>query len=120
MGNRPRTAHGTLTGSVGNVDLLRRTFSLFARVGPAEVRCVFPSLMGDNVCKADGRHVRVGGMLEYPGGGKFPDKLQVDRLDILDWKDPPSLCDLFNIQGCDPDERSTEEYLAELRSEWDA
>ncbi|MDA8031517.1 MAG: hypothetical protein MPJ22_01555 [Pirellulales bacterium] len=84
------------------------------------IACHFSKDMLSSVKKALGRHVSVFGECVYRPNDAFPRKIYVQKMEQMpDPKSLPSLSDLYGIAPDAAGGKSSEDFVRELRDEWD-
>ena len=84
------------------------------------VACKFPDHLLDVVQNALGKFVSVWGECSYRPGAAFPHKIDVREMKILPpSKDLPTLSDLRGIAPGATGDKSSEQFVRELRDKWD-
>ncbi|MFO1169613.1 MAG: hypothetical protein U1E49_01440 [Hyphomicrobiaceae bacterium] len=113
------TEDGEIDGLLEQISIHGKpTFRIYPVVGPEAVTCEYATARTEEVKAALGKYVYVSGKLRYRRGAKFPYRVRVEEMHVLDEAGQPSL---IEIKGIAPDatgEESTEEFLRRLRDGW--
>ena len=84
------------------------------------IECNFPEEMLGQAQNALGRYVEIYGDYRYRDDMNFPYKVKVERLKVFPPSDQlPSLSDLCGIAPDATGGKSSEDFVRELRDEWD-
>lgn len=110
----------TVDGKLEQINIHKNanTFKIYTFASP--VICKFPKNLLSSVQGALGRFVSVSGECHYRPDADFPYKINVQEMEVL----PPTeeLPSLFDIRGIAPGAtggKSSEQFVRELREEWD-
>ena len=125
-----RTAHNTghrvintIDGKLEQIDNPKNqnVFRIYPTLpNRSEVECQFPARLLDNARKALGRFVSVRGECFYRPRANFAHKIRVQEMEIFPPASTlPSLRDLYGIAPNATGDMTTEEFVRQLRDEWD-
>ena len=117
------TMIGTVDGKIEQVNIhgSTNTFRIYlAFPGTPYINCQFPKAMIKEVRDALGSFVSVSGECFYKRDKKFPYKIGVKKMEKF--PDPEQLPSLMDLHGIAPDatgDKSSEQFVRDLRDEWD-
>ncbi|MGR3913925.1 MAG: hypothetical protein OD918_05280 [Gammaproteobacteria bacterium] len=84
------------------------------------IECNFPESLLEQVKNALGGHVEVYGLCSFLAGARFPYKVDVEKMRVFPPSDQlPSFEDIRGIMPALPGGKSSEEFVRELRNQWD-
>jgi len=84
------------------------------------IECNFPESLLEQVKNALGRHVEAYGLCSFHAGERFPYKVDVEKMRVFPPSEElPSFEDVHGIMPALPDGKSSEDFVRELRDEWD-
>ncbi|WP_213956322.1 hypothetical protein [Variovorax sp. dw_954] len=117
-----QTELGSIVGSleVINIHNQRNEFKVFPIVGPASIKCRFPSAKLGSALAGINHFVRITGTLHYKRAEKFPHFVQVESIEVLpEQSDVPKLSSLRGIAKGAYDGLSSTDYISKVRNgEW--
>ena len=104
-----------------NIHKNANTFTIYSSVLPRPpVTCKFPEALLGDVQRALGRFVSVRGKCFYRPGTAFLYRIDVWEMEVLPPSEElPSLSDLCGIAPDATGDKSSEQFVRELRDEWD-
>ncbi len=110
----------TLDGKLEQINIHNNANTFKIYTATSSVACKFPKNLLENVQGALGNFVSVWGECLYRPNIAFPYKINVRGMEILPpAKDLPSLSDLRGIAPDATQGKSSEQFVRELRDEWD-
>lgn len=115
--------HGEITGALEllNIHDPKETKCIiYSAVDPKKVNGIFRGDMFDELLKAFGKFVTVTGKLKYKSYSNHPYEIVIDELEVHpDEKEIPRLSSLYGAFPNATGDKSTDEFLDEIRDEWD-
>jgi len=115
--------HGSVEGLLEAINIHdeKNTFNIYPLVGASRVLCHFPSHLHDDAINAVDRKISVTGLLTYRRGEAFPSSVEVSSIEIYPVEDDlPAFDDLFGIAPNATGHLSSEDFIRDLRNNWDA
>jgi hypothetical protein len=112
---------GSVTGMLQHVNVHgeQRVFTIYPTAGEPKLTCSFRRHLRKEVVEAVDRCVEVFGTLKYRGGGLYPYLMLADHIDVYpDESTLPSAGELFGIAPNATGEKSSEEFVRDLRRGW--
>lgn len=112
---------GSVTGMLQHVNVHgnQKIFTVYPSAGEPKLKCSFTEKLRERVVKAVDRYVEVSGTVKYRGGGLYPYLMLADDIDIYpDESSLPSAGELFGIAPNATGEKSSEEFVRDLRRGW--
>lgn len=113
----------TVDGKLEQINLHNNTntFKIYDTVLGYSIECKFSKALREDAMKAIDRSVSVFGECKYRLHANFPHHIKVQKMEILpDPSELPSLGDLRGIAPHMTGGKSPEEFVRELRDEWDS
>lgn len=99
-----------------NIHGKQPVFTIYPEVGSEKVRCIMPSQLIGAASKAFGKHVVMHGDLKYHWLENFPYEMKVSEIEFLgSQSDLPCESDIWGIAPDATGEKSTEEFISQLR-----
>jgi hypothetical protein len=114
--------YGSIEGRLESINVHggSNTFTIYPVTGAENVSCKFPDKLENKAIDAIKRNILVSGLLRYRRGENFPYRINVEDIQIYDWeKDLPSLLDLRGLAPNATGEKSSEQFVRELRDGWE-
>ena len=112
---------GSVTGMLQHVNVYGRQkiFTIYPSAGEPRLKCTFTESLRERVVEAVDRYVEVFGTLKYRGAGFYPYLMLADEIEIFpDESTLPSAGELFGIAPNATGEKSSEEFVRDLRRAW--
>jgi hypothetical protein len=112
--------NGSISGQLEKLNLHQaRRFDIFPVIGPRRVTCDFPEGLRGQAIAAIDRYVTVYGELRYRSWSPHPHRIKVDSIEIH----PPAaslepVAALLGIAPAATGEKTSEQFVRELRDEW--
>jgi len=116
------SSYGTIKGELELINLHDQAnkFYIYPIVGPQKVLCHFPDSLKDIAKKSLECKVSITGLMTYKVNEYFPYKIEVENIVIHPSDNElPNLLDLEGIIPNLTNGLSSEEYVKEIRDEWD-
>ena len=112
-------ARGTVKGRVEKLNVHERhEFTLFAPIGDFPILCSFKEEMFEQVQRAIKQNVTVHGTLVYRSGSPYPERVQVDKIDVhLSDDKLPTLAAIRGIMPGATGDATAVEFVQALRNE---
>jgi hypothetical protein len=102
-----------------NIHAGANQFTLYPVVGPPSITCRFGVATRDKALGAMGRRVEIRGRLAYRRDAPYPHEIEVEGIEI--YQPVEELTNLADLRGRSPNatgDKSSEDFIAELRSAW--
>ena len=114
---------GSLRGMLEYINIHedKNVFRIYPEVGPPKINCGFPPELRDMAVSAVGRYVEVRGRFRQRAIADYPHEVDIQELEVLPNED--ELPTLMDLRGIAPDATaglSSEEFVNQLRDEWEA
>jgi hypothetical protein len=111
---------GSITGNLEHINLHARPgyFYVYPTMpGRSKIKCLFSEGLREEAMAALDKRVTVYGRLKYRHNQSQPYEVEVREIEVLEG-DAPKLSELRGVAKGLLGDKTTEEYLAEVRNEW--
>lgn len=114
---------GSVTGMLEQLNLHneQNAFNVYSAIG-GKTKCLFQQNLRQQVIASVGKYVEVYGQLKYKQGQVQPHEVRVNSIEVLSSPDDEELPTLSELRGIAPEilqNKSSEEFVWEIRNEWD-
>jgi hypothetical protein len=113
---------GSMTGRLEKINLHRNSnvFTLYSTMDHWQLRCVFDRSLRTDAVNAVDRHVTVFGRMKYKSRDAHPYEMRVEEIEVHPADENlPRLADLRGIAPGLTGGKTSVEYVAQIRNEWD-
>jgi hypothetical protein len=115
--------HGSMTGMLNLVNLNKNPniFYIYPTYNHRKIKCKFAESLLEQVKEALGKYVEVRGKILYKMPSSVfdqPHEMEVEEIEILESENAVTLASLRGIAKGALGNKTSEEYVRELRDEW--